>query len=1236
MTGGADSSAGEGSGCCSSGSWPSEGSAFAFAMAEAAAVELGETTQQTPAHEEDGEQEEDVDEEAGFLPVAGAVVARGIQSAAEPSHDTRKVGLPATSRQKTRRLYLADFCVEVLRMGEKCDFATLIPTTDELGRMRYSASCTLHGGTSRTITLHHPRTAPSTNRFFHRFGSDRFLFLELPVDTFNPTLGLEAFQLCGRRFAYLTHKPKLFRRLAGDKLNELEALECTEKPRKGVMAVFFAEEGPGLEPTRVQHVRDWHVPPSIGQHMALAEYVDTFGLGFSSCTRTVQLAPSDICIVEDLRGVENDSSQRPVLTRGCGVISGALMDEIEGMLGFHSRQLSALRVRVGLAKGTLVRRDALEGRKIWLTKSQLQYEYEAGSGYFLVCEPCQRTLEIKEVVESQGQPRPAHLNYQVVSVLQTCGMSPATLVGMERRFSEEAISKGASCMEQVLQGDFLPRAEVATHRHATSLGRKVWGMTAAGMDPTQDAHFFSLLKELLAAKLGNLRKRCAIPCASSWRLKVVPDFSRRLKPNTMSAWVPGHGFLSGPQVVLRYPCLRPEDIAIFKAVDTLHNNVDVAYQNLAVLPAESSMTEAALDGLNGDSRGATYGGRDVFVIGLPEIVEAVQTAQKMVLSKYQRKAEAEAISKKFFTPRIVRKLEEVAPGAKSHTLQGLADLEEALASLCDEAVRDAIVTERLNFLWLRHADRDLATVGKFQQNTSECATILELALAGPWLGLQTQMLALADLEDAPMPKWAASRWKLQQWGAVSSFTTLGQLHERPDPQAWVENAFQGPKAGTYPEGCQLAAVADNHVGASMLKKVGAIQVWYAAVAIWRNLYSPGSRMAVEQARKRWTSEIDAAGYSREAFALMVYAEFKGDASCWTLCFEELCAAFSRSCGMLPTVATPFPVVANQLLVATAPVEQDHGGLPMNVTAASPKSSTLALADRAAKMTESLKPSVQKHETLTTPKKLKMLMDVGSTPPESSPPKKARVGVDTFDAKEDVNLTCYEGRNVVYSNQEDVVPVSSDAIVPFEGLNNIADSIAQPEADPLDEAAEIKDRELAKLQELLALPMSSTPAPATPPMVRAEELPKLCSDDKLGGEHSGDGLWTVPKTFVRFAVDDLHYIHSEISDHFQDGRPVSQLVRHLEMGLVNPLAVPSLLLDVVEFDGKFWALHNRRLYALREYQRLLRMKSTDTNHTVEVNTQVMSTSHPQVMEHFLRHFSTRCSGHFVTLRPRGRS
>ena len=80
------------------------------------------------------------------------------------------------------------------------------------------------------------------------------------------------------------------------------------------------------------------------------------------------------------------------------------------------------------------------------------------------------------------------------------------------------------------------------------------------------------------------------------------------------------------------------------------------------------------------------------------------------------------------------------------------------------------------------------------------------------------------------------------------------------------------------------------------------------------------------------------------------------------------------------------------------------------------------------------------------------------------------------------------------------------------------------------------------------------------------------------------LWPSEPSRIERKVDEIEYTQAWISSQFKDGKQFEDLMNDLDNGNVDPCVHPSMCLDVVEHEGIYYSIDNRRLYCLKEHQK----------------------------------------------------
>lgn len=180
-----------------------------------------------------------------------------------------------------------------------------------------------------------------------------------------------------------------------------------------------------------------------------------------------------------------------------------------------------------------------------------------------------------------------------------------------------------------------------------------------------------------------------------------------------------------------------------------------------------------------------------------------------------------------------------------------------------------------------------------------------------------------------------------------------------------------------------------------------------------------------------------------------------------------------------------------------------------------------------------------------------------------------------------------------------------------------------------------------LRPVLRTKRDEAPAAVFGPVPVPEEVTRIGKVGRnlwrLRGTPDGGDLSEVPREEAReVPVDEILYTHDDVSSHFKDGRSIESTVEQLVSGKLDPLLTPFLWLDVVEFEGRLWSIRNRRLCALKSYQRHLRREGSAAEVLVRVFVIGVWQGSAAALYKFLESFSTQDRGQSVEVKPSSRA
>lgn len=310
-----------------------------------------------------------------------------------------------------------------------------------------------------SITLN-PLSRTKGNRFFNRFGSDRFLHLVLPPLSKQSGLPDAVLQqrlaritdwLADEEIVLMNRTWRVFyiREKTTGKKSDLG---------KTMQAVFFAVKGVGIgdnlsdqeidilgfnksdkkirQEMSVEALLQWHIPLTGNLSMSVPKFWSRISLGwysgvvfkqvwtnsvnlqgFSSSTPTITFKLAQIEYVDDIK-----SDIGEIMNDGCSVVSPAVMQIVRQKLGLEETP-TAVQARLGGAKGVWMVDPAVdldsEAVYIKVTESQLKYK-----GYSDDADWARLTLDVLTI---SHDPTPATINMQLIPILEDGGVPFETL-----------------------------------------------------------------------------------------------------------------------------------------------------------------------------------------------------------------------------------------------------------------------------------------------------------------------------------------------------------------------------------------------------------------------------------------------------------------------------------------------------------------------------------------------------------------------------------------------------------------------------------------------------------------------------------------------------------------------------------------------------------------------------------------------------------------------------------------
>ncbi|KAI8137351.1 RNA dependent RNA polymerase-domain-containing protein [Fennellomyces sp. T-0311] len=518
--------------------------------------------------------------------------------------------------------------------------------------LHYSCIMALAAGKPPDIKLRPPKVGAS-NRFFRKFGDDRFLELKLHRST-HPNMirvfkdyFLKPFVLMGRTYRFLFVKD--------DKV------------------ILFATEGPYLKDTlTIRQVIDWHIPILENWDMTISKFASRMSLGYSNSIPTLAFEPDQIQYIDDVYSDEQ-GNEETCMTDGCGLISVSAMRRIMGLE--HADTLPcAIQGRIGGAKGVWIVEPTLDFNSgDWIQIRASQQKFKTGVQQFdMKSDPIHFTFDL---VKNSICIYPSNLNTQFIQCLSSGGVPTSVFVDllteylqrltmvvtenrnirllrdwisktgsiMRARWEMEDIEKDVWREQQSVDSDDYLEAQNSDDDPQDITGHKptesdYWkinsysGLPAALHESTVrllDAGF-DLSNPHVAMKVTHIFRDVMKSVCTKYKIEVqqsctvtcIPDPTGVLEPGEIFLQLSGRridektgipaGLVTGDVVVTRNPCGLKSDIQKVKAVDRPDLRM---YTDVVIFPIKGKRSLASYLG------GGDYDGDIVFCCWDQRIVE---------------------------------------------------------------------------------------------------------------------------------------------------------------------------------------------------------------------------------------------------------------------------------------------------------------------------------------------------------------------------------------------------------------------------------------------------------------------------------------------------------------------------------------------------------------------------------------------------------------------------------------
>ncbi|CAO3589352.1 unnamed protein product [Absidia cylindrospora] len=508
--------------------------------------------------------------------------------------------------------------------------------------LRYTAKLVLPESAEdvTSIQLNVPRIQAS-NRFFRKFGEERFLELQiakhqsLEVIEENKPLILRPFLLMGRTYRFLF--------------------------LKDTRVILFATDGPGLSTISLRDMINWHIPIKENWHLTTCKFASRMSLGYSNSMATVEFDPKNVRLVDDVFAEGLPKNDDTCMTDGCGIVSAAAMRKIMGSQQ-HDILPCAVQGRIGGAKGLwIVPPDLNMESGEWIEIRASQHKFKTGlPDAKKKTDPIHFTFD---VVKNAFCIYPSHLNTQFIQCLSSGGVPTGLLVDLLREHIDTVVAIITDNRNIRLLRDWLVRSgglqglrrTMEENGPASWQRNKEYEAAAAAVDgdgvDDMDAHGgnkqedggssgqqttysstsringysgfpsnlhesivrlldagFDLTNTHLASKTTTVFKAMLQTLSSKYRVEVqqsctlmcIPDPTGILKPNEVFLQLSNRkvdektgihaGLITGDILVTRNPCGLKSDIQKVRAVDC---SVLRVYSDVIVCPIQGNRSLAS-------------------------------------------------------------------------------------------------------------------------------------------------------------------------------------------------------------------------------------------------------------------------------------------------------------------------------------------------------------------------------------------------------------------------------------------------------------------------------------------------------------------------------------------------------------------------------------------------------------------------------------------------------------------
>lgn len=481
--------------------------------------------------------------------------------------------------------------------------------------------------------------------FQRRFGSSRFLYIELPrIDTLN-IVHLNGQQvLLNSRFLEWMLKDKVF---LGRTWRVFHIQDVKKKNNKSGLPsqrlVLFAVDGPGLQKISLDELIEWAIPATKNGDQGFPKAYARLDLFLSQTTPTVKFTPREVKYVKDTfadgapeseefndRSLKFEYSSSPsggkaVMNDGCSLISVGAAKQMCKILGITGVRPVAFQGRINGCKGVWVisapydtAEPKHQERWIHMTESQCKV-MPRDEDFTNNCEPDRWSFEL---VKFTSPPKPSNLHLDFIPILHNRHVSRDTLQEviesqLEMDFSAFLTSlDDPTSLRRWLHSEFSGMEKLNR-----TLGIKEAGnfpsdwveksilLLESGFNPLTNQHLAMCIQQVVNLWLSSMRAKLKIRLGRSAMVMGVADPTGCLKPGEIhmafsetfrdetSGEVWSH--LKGPVLVARHPAMRGSDMQKVRAVfreELSHLNDVVVFPSTGCVPLAHKLQGGDYDG----------------------------------------------------------------------------------------------------------------------------------------------------------------------------------------------------------------------------------------------------------------------------------------------------------------------------------------------------------------------------------------------------------------------------------------------------------------------------------------------------------------------------------------------------------------------------------------------------------------------------------------------------------------